>query len=112
MPTVVVEVNGRVVQTYERSSNKRAFEHAWNLSKQYANALSGRGHYEIYVVTQECRIGKVGSVIQMDMDGNVVEIYKDSHEAYYKTGVHYSNILKASRGDKKSAGGFRWKRVG
>ena len=47
-------------------------------------------------------------ILQIDSQGNVVGKYNTFMEAMRETGVNDSSIRKVLRGDRNSAGGFRW----
>lgn len=111
MPKVVVEINGRVVEQYERATNRTAFEFAWSLSKQYGASLEGRGYYEIYVVTDQVRKQRLGVILQIDETGDIVGEYVSSGEAGRITGIPSGNIRRALSGELKCVGGFYWKRA-
>lgn len=49
------------------------------------------------------------SVCQLDLDGNVINIFDSIREAESITGVGHSNISSVCLGRKITAGGFRWK---
>jgi group I intron endonuclease len=48
------------------------------------------------------------SVVRIDLDGNVVAIYKSITEAGKTVGIAGTNITKVCRNKKKTAGGFCW----
>lgn len=47
-------------------------------------------------------------VIAKDADGNIVGWFDSSVDAMRKTGIQAENIRKVCRGERKTAGGFRW----
>ena len=49
------------------------------------------------------------SVIQMDLDGNVIKEYSTMTQAQNETGINVKNISRAANGDRKTAGGYIWK---
>ena len=51
----------------------------------------------------------VKPVIQYDMEGNFVNEYFGTRDAYRKTGISYSHIGDVCLGKRKSAGKFIWK---
>jgi hypothetical protein len=112
MATVIVEVNGRVVETYQRATNKLAFALAWDISQRFGRGLNEKGYFEIVVVTQDVRIGKQGALVQMDGQGNILETFDSARQAERVTGINHHTILKATRRENDQAGGYRWQRVG
>lgn len=50
-------------------------------------------------------------VAQMDIDGRIIAIYPGFNVAQQKTGVSESKISMCCSGKRKSAGGFKWKKV-
>lgn len=51
-------------------------------------------------------IGK--SVIQLDLNNNIINEYISASEAARQTGLHAQNISGVCRGIKKTCGGFKW----
>lgn len=49
-------------------------------------------------------------IFQMDLDNNIINIYKSISEAEKQTGIANQTIGKAILGKLKHAGGFKWKR--
>ena len=49
-------------------------------------------------------------IFQMDLDNNIINIYKSISEAEKQTGIANQTIGKAILGKSKQAGGFKWKR--
>lgn len=49
------------------------------------------------------------SVIQMDLNGNVIKEYSTMTQAQNETGISIKNISRAANGDRKTAGGYIWK---
>ena len=49
------------------------------------------------------------SVIKLDKDNNIIEIYTTIKEASEKNGITPSNITNVCNGKQKTAGGFKWK---
>lgn len=47
-------------------------------------------------------------VLQIDLEGNLKDVYTSVAEASYKTGVNTSSIAKVCRGERKTAGGYVW----
>ena len=59
---------------------------------------------------KDCKIiDRHRSVIQMNMDGNVLGVFSSISEAHRSTGVFNSNISYACSGKRKTAGGYKWK---
>lgn len=53
--------------------------------------------------------GKGLGVVQLSLDGEVVQEYKTIREAERETGTDHSVISRCCKGRVKSAGGFRWR---
>lgn len=51
---------------------------------------------------------KATSVIQMDIEGNVIKVWKRIKEASHGLDIHSSNIIHCCKGKRKTAGGYRW----
>lgn len=47
-------------------------------------------------------------VKQLDLDGNLVKVYKSQMDAHRQTGIPSSNICLCVNGKLKTAGGFTW----
>lgn len=48
------------------------------------------------------------SIIQYDMDGNALKIWDSMKDAEQCLHIKYQNISRCCRGDRKSAGGYKW----
>ena len=54
--------------------------------------------------------GKVEKpIVQLSLDGEVINSFKSARDAYKVTGVRFQNISKVLRGHRNTAGGFQWK---
>lgn len=49
-------------------------------------------------------------VIQLDLNDNILNVFKSMVQAEQETGVSTGNISSCCSGKTKSAGGFKWKR--
>lgn len=49
----------------------------------------------------------VKAVVQMDLDGNVIQEFESITDAFQKTGTRH--ITEVCRGERKQANGFKWK---
>lgn len=47
-------------------------------------------------------------VYQFDKQGNFLNEYESVSEAERQTNVHHGNIVRVCKGERKSAGGFKW----
>lgn len=48
-------------------------------------------------------------VAQIDVETNkIIKIFESARDAYRKTGVNYKKISEVCRGQRKTAGGFKW----
>lgn len=50
-------------------------------------------------------------IIQLTLDGEIVNTFKSTCEAERQTGIYQTNIVSAYNGRYKTAGGFRWLRI-
>lgn len=48
-------------------------------------------------------------VVQMDLDGNMLNVFESAHDASRQTGISVNNIRTACSNINLSAGGFKWK---
>lgn len=57
--------------------------------------------------------GKKASVgvAMFTKDGRLLKSFHSGKEASLKTGIQQSNILRAAKGERKTAGGFIWKKI-
>lgn len=54
---------------------------------------------------------KVSIPVMMIKDGNIVAQFESAKEAYRQTGITQSSILRVVHGERKTAGGYKWKEV-
>lgn len=59
--------------------------------------------------TENARLGNIVAVVQMDKDGNDIRTFDSIKDAESKLGIF--NIQRVCKGERKSAGGFRWRYV-
>lgn len=57
----------------------------------------------------ECNKRKRKKVNQYDLNNNLIKQYKSIHEAENETKVHHINIIKVCKGQRITAGGYKWK---
>lgn len=57
------------------------------------------------------RANKSKAVTQLDLSGNVIEVFQSQNDAVRKTGTHQAAISKCIKRKYKTAGGFIWKRA-
>lgn len=57
----------------------------------------------------ECNKRKRKKVNQYDLNNNLIKQYKSIHEAENETKVHHINIIKVCKGERITAGGYKWK---
>lgn len=48
------------------------------------------------------------SIVQLDLDGNLIAIFKSGKEASRETGVHDGNIVNCCKGRQLTSGGYKW----
>jgi len=51
---------------------------------------------------------KATEVVQMDLDGNVIKVWKRIKEASTHLNIPSSNIVHCCKGNRKTSGGFKW----
>lgn len=56
------------------------------------------------------RSGKMKKIFQYDLNNNLINTYISQNEASRNTNISQGNIGMALRGERKTAGGFIWKR--
>ncbi|ALM64160.1 HNH endonuclease [Lactococcus phage 936 group phage Phi4.2] len=49
-------------------------------------------------------------VVQLDLDDNVLNVFKSMTQAERETGVSQGSISRCCDGERKSAGGFKWRK--
>ena len=49
-------------------------------------------------------------VIQLDLNDNILSVFKSMRKAERETGVSRSSIGRCCNGERKSAGGFKWRK--
>lgn len=49
------------------------------------------------------------AILQFDLKGNLIAEYPSVREAYRTLGINNKNICACCRGQRKTAGGFKWK---
>jgi len=55
-------------------------------------------------------LGKNDRIVErLDENGNVIELYPSMREAGRRTNTEYKNIFKVCNGERKHAGGYRWR---
>ena len=76
----------------------------WNLIKQKLMMVSDISFKEGRKLTG----GKKCKVIQKTLDGNPIMLFNSATEAQGVTGIGFYNILRACKGQRKTAGGYKW----
>ena len=49
-------------------------------------------------------------VIQLDLNDNILNVFESMRQAERETGIPSGNINRCCNGERKSAGGYKWKR--
>lgn len=58
---------------------------------------------------REWALNKMGlPVIQYDLEGSEIAVYRSIKDAGTALGINYSNIALATKGLRKTVGGYRW----
>ncbi len=81
----------------------KKIKEAWENKKPNENSLRALKNY---VQSQHIR-----SVIQSTLEGIDIDKFNSIKEANLKTGVSKGNIVSCCKGNRKSAGGFRWRYI-
>ena len=75
------------------------------------NLYWGTNQENIYQCVRDGLHGLEQKVMQIDLDGNIVAIYQSLTDAQRITGIERNNITRVLCGDRKKAGGYKWKRA-
>ena len=108
-------------ETREKMSRSRMGEKNWNFGKHLTDEVKkklsiahmGKCNIEAIRRGAEKRKGKnaynARSVVQLDMDGNVIEMFECMAYAREKTGIRIQDIYNCCVGRQKSSHGYKWK---
>ena len=55
--------------------------------------------------------GKRKAVLQINAKGEIKNTFESLNEAHRQTGIPLGNIWKVCKGERKTAGGYRWEYV-
>lgn len=55
------------------------------------------------------RVYESKQIAQYDKQGNLLKVYDSVKEASADTGIHFSNIYRVCKGERKTAGGYIWR---
>lgn len=61
-----------------------------------------------YVSEKEKKPKITISVVQRDIDGDMIEVFQSMNDAFRKTGVHSGHISECLSGKRERAGGYYW----
>ena len=64
--------------------------------------------YNMTLGGEACNGTNDKTVYQYDLSGHFIKEYKSAHEAARENSIQFTNICKACRGERKTAGGFGW----
>lgn len=102
-PEIYTEIN----HIDEDKTNNRLDNLEWCTHKENVNHGTSRERARNSLRTTPY----VGQVKQMDLDGNVVKIWKSANKAAKELGINNSNLYRHLRGINKTCGGYRWEYV-
>ena len=77
----------------------------YNINFGNRNKLAGDKLKDIFLNREDCS----KPILQLDLDGNIVNEYPSIHEAERQTGFKNQNICNCLKGKRKTCGGFIWK---
>lgn len=86
--------------TKASDDTKRKFS---SMKKGELNPMYGKNH------TDDTKKKMSIPIMQLDMNGAIVEEFYGAADASKKTGIHRQTIVGVLKGRGKSAGGFKWK---
>ena len=66
------------------------------------NSMYGKKH------TDESKRKMSIPILQLDLDGNIVDEFYGATDACAKTGIHRQTIVGVLKGRGKTAGGYKW----
>lgn len=58
--------------------------------------------------TQKASVSRSKPVKQLSKDGKLINVYYGIHEAGRRTNIDYRHIHRAIKGERKTAGGYKW----
>lgn len=96
-----------------QSGGSRNYTYSEESKKNISDGL--KQHYAIYghqrpEKTIKSFLIKMGhNIVQYDLNGNRIDEYKSSYEAYLKTGISNKKINQVVLGRYKQAGGYMWR---
>lgn len=67
------------------------------------NSMYGKNH------TEEAKMKMSIPILQLDLDGNIVNEFYGATDAFAKTGIYRQTIVGVLKGRGKTAGGYKWK---
>lgn len=100
-------------ETCEKISNSKkgqilSEEHKLKISKSVLDGYTQERKNKISNSTKGKNNPMARSVIQFDLNNNIIAIYETGAEAYLKTGILGSCISRCCSGKRKTSGGFKW----
>lgn len=88
--------------------NNNANNLYWGTQKQNMNDKKRDGHSK-RIVGEKGKNPNAKAVIQLDLQGNIINVYACILEATKKTKIHNGDIGQCCKGKLKTAGGYKWK---
>jgi len=83
-------------------------EHKLKISKSVLKGYTQEHKNKISESTKGKNNPMARSVVQLDLNNNVIAIYETGMEAYLKTGILNNCISRCCSGKRKTSGGFKW----
>lgn len=91
----------------ENKSDNRDVNLEWVTSSENTNYGTGNQRRSYSQINDS---NKSKPIVQYTLDGVFVKEYPSSREAHRSTGINRGHISSACNGNKKSAGGYLWKK--
>ena len=102
------------VENLEWATNKEQNVHGTRLQRvrTHTNYKARKIDYTVVAAKHDYeKLAQINSkpIIQMDLNGNVINVFKSIKEAAQQTNTNNGKICECAKGGRKSAGGFKWR---